>query len=530
VRPRRVGWALGVVIALALVGRPARAQDDADRAWDRGDTESAWTLYSRRLAADSGDQVALHRLGLMAGWAGRYDQSLRLLDRLVAIAPNNFGAAVDRARVRAWQGRLSDALRDIDAVLARAPGYAPAREARALFLSWTGEYSQAIAVYDSVLAQDSTDFDALAGIARVRGWQGHLKDTERRWRQLLARDATSTTAAAGLAQTLRWEGREAAALGVLHRATAAAPNDLDLRSEQRMAQLALQPRSASSFGYESDSDENGISTLGARAAWRPTARVELRASGYYRWLSLGGAAPQSRDAYGGILEVWTQAEPGWEFSAGLGASGSDVAGADAVTRYALRASSPRREPVVGTLSLIHDAVDGTAPLVQNRVTVRQVALDLRASPGGWRLSGAFTLARFEGSEPNNRTGGAGAVSRVVLHDFTVGGAARVFGFQKDLNDGYFDPDLYALIEAPARWQHTFHGLIPAIEVAPGLQKVSGSAFGAAVRLQGELRYTFGPDREIAVVGGYSTLGVALFASDVGNYKYRFVTVSGAWRF
>lgn len=524
-------WPGLILLALLLPGRPARAQDDADRAWDRGDTQSAWTLYSRRLATDSGDMVALERLGLMAGWAGRYEQSLRLFDRLLRIAPGNLEAAVDRARVRAWQGHLPEALRDLDEVLARAPRYAPALEARALFLSWSGRYREATALYDSLLAEDTTDVDALAGLARVRGWQGHLKDAERRWRLLLARDSTFTTAAIGLAQTLRWEGRDAAALAVIRRAAPAAPNDPDLRTERRLAELALRPRTASSFGYESDNDGNGISTLAARSAWRPAPRVELRAGGYYRWLSLGGAAPLSRQAYGGLLEVWTQAEPGWGFSAGLGASASDVAGADAVTRYMLRVSSPAREPVIGTVSFTHDPIDGTAPLVQNRVTVRQLALDLRAAPpGGWTLNGAFSLARFAGSEANDRTAGAAAVSRRIVRDFTVGAAARVFGFQKDLSDGYFDPDLYVLIEAPARWQRAFHMIIPAVEVAPGLQKIGGGSFGAAVRLQGELRYAVGPEREIAVVGGYSTLGMALFASDVGNYQYRFVTVSGAWRF
>jgi hypothetical protein len=375
------------------------------------------------------------------------------------------------------------------------------------------------------------DVDALAGFAHVRAWQGHLPDAERRWRQLLARDSTSAAAAVGLAETLRWEGRDAAALDVLRQAIPLAPNDRELRTERRLAELALRPRTGSSFTYESDTDDNGISTLDARAAWRPAGRFELRASGYHRWLALRGAAPESQRAYGGLLELWTQLEPGWAVSAGLGASGSDVAGADAVTRYALRASSPGREPVVGTLSFTYDPIDETTQLVQNRVTVRQAGLDVRAAPpGGWSLNGAISLARFEGTEPNNRTAGAAAASRRIRHDFTVGGAARIFGFQKDLNDGYFDPDLYVLIEAPARWQRAFHGLVPAVEVAPGLQKVESNGFDAAVRLQGELRYTAGPGREIAITAGFSTLGMALFASDVGNYKYRFVSAGGTWRF
>jgi tetratricopeptide (TPR) repeat protein len=523
-------WVGLIALALLLPHGRASAQDPADRAWDRGDTRTAWTLYSRRLAADSTDMVALERLGLMAGWAGRYDQSLQLFDRLLRIAPDNVEAAVDRARVEAWQGHVAEAIHEVDAVLARAPGNVTALEARAQFLAWAGRLDSAAVVYQRLLAEDST-VTAMAGLARVRGWQGHVKEAERLWRGALARDSAYAPALTGLAETLRWEGRDAAAREVAERGTRLAPRDHDLQTQRTLVEVAMRPHTAFNFTYESDSDGNGVGTLDARGAWRPAPRLELRGSGYLRWLSLSGATAFSQQAYGGLLEGWTQLEPGWTFAAGLGASGSDVTGASAVTRYALRASSPRREPVVGTIALTHDPLDVTAPLVQHRVTVRQVALDVRAAPpGGWTITGAFSFARFEGSEPNDRTAGTAVVLRSFAHDFAVGGSARIYGFQKDLNDGYFDPSLYVLLEIPGRWQRAFGQVVPAVEVAPGLQKVESGSFSAAIRLQGELRYAVAAGREVVLRAGYSTLGMTLFASDVGHYRYRFVTLGGAWRF
>jgi tetratricopeptide (TPR) repeat protein len=587
-----------VALACGVAGA-AHAQDEADQAWTAGDLARARTLYEARLAADSADARALHRVALMDGWDGRYDRSLRLFERLLALGPN-LEAEVDRARVTAWRGAPNDAVVLLDSLLLREPGYIPALEARAEFLAWAGEadaavrsYAQlaeilpdnrsvrsararllswaarldesialydslvrtepadrearlglaralgwagrtdsAAAVYESMLGTDSGDVDAWAGLAQTRSWGGRLRESETLWERALAVDSAHVPSLVGLTQTLRWQGRDAAADEVLRRAETLDPTSQDARAQRRWLDGAIRPRAGSTVTYESDSDGSGILTLFARGGYRLRPRVDLRPYGYLRWLDFENAGVEfSQRAWGGGLEIRTELDPGWTVAGSLGASGSDADTVGTQIRWGATASSPGWWRVVTTVGVTREPLDVTAQLVRNGVSVTQGAVDLRATPaGGWTATGAFSLAEFQGSESNLRTAGALGITRRVLPALTLGVNTRAYGFSEDLDDGYFDPGFYLVAEVPARWEQEFGRWIPSAEVAPGLQKISGADFSAAVRLVGGLRYAVVPGREIALTAGYSTLGLSLFAEGGGGYKYRFVSLAGGWWF
>src|SRR5687767_5057086 len=93
------------VLVLLLPCAVSAQTDAADSAWRAGNTELAAQLYEARLARDSMDATALHRLALVHGWKDRFDQSIALFDRLLRVDASNFDARVDRARVLAWRGQ-----------------------------------------------------------------------------------------------------------------------------------------------------------------------------------------------------------------------------------------------------------------------------------------------------------------------------------------------------------------------------------------------------------------------------------------
>ncbi len=111
-----------------------------------------------------------------------------------------------------------------------------------------------------------------------------------------------------------------------------------------------------------------------------------------------------------------------------------------------------------------------------------------------------------------------------------GASWRAFGFQKNLNDGYFDPSLYTLTEITGRWQREFRGWTFLIEAAPGLQTLTGVDASASARARGVVSYRFAPGREVAASGGLSTTGLQVFSSEAGTYRYRTLSVSVAWTF
>lgn len=97
ISPRALVLTAGLALSVVLAG-PGFAQDEADAAWDRGEVAVAERFYEQRVAADSFDQRALHRLALIRAWNQRYAESLVLFDRLLAIAPFN-AEAEDRKSV-----------------------------------------------------------------------------------------------------------------------------------------------------------------------------------------------------------------------------------------------------------------------------------------------------------------------------------------------------------------------------------------------------------------------------------------------
>ena len=112
--PRRVAAIAGLMTAVLYCPANAVAQSPADSAWLAGDTYTAGELYAAGLAADSTDELALHRVALMRAWDADYDESLDLFGRLLAVSPQNLEARVDRARVMAWGGDYPGAIEEVD--------------------------------------------------------------------------------------------------------------------------------------------------------------------------------------------------------------------------------------------------------------------------------------------------------------------------------------------------------------------------------------------------------------------------------
>jgi len=589
-----------LVAALLLLAAPATslAQNAADLSWNRGDIPAAETLYVARLARDSSDDRALHRLALIRAWDDRYDESLALFDQLLDISPTNREAAVDRARVLAWRGELPAALEALDVILAEDPSYAPALKARAQFLSWAGQtedalatydrlladlpkdrtlrrdqarvltwasrYQEATAVYDSLLATDPNDRDALLGLAqllawsgqldsadlvyrrllgqrpddaealkgqaRVSAWQGQLEIAERQWRAVIARHPDDALGYVGLAQTLRWSGRTAAAVSALEDAARLAPTDREVLQQLEWVRLMMQPRVRSGLTSESDSDKNDITTLTVGGGWRPTPNLEVSGEAYGRTASLDGAF--RRHSYSATAFGLYEVEPGWLLRGGLGLVGSDAPGANVFVRALASVRTPGRYRGGGTFSYARQPLDFTAQLIERGVWTQDVAVAGWYAAGGQiRLNGSASITWFQGSESNRRLAGRIAAERRMAPSWRLGATFRLFGFEKDLQEGYFDPDRYWLGEVVVGWRPTVGAWSFDLVLAPGLQQVgtSGSVQGAG-RAAAQVSYAIAPGRDVGAFIRFSSAGMDGFSTANADYRSLAIGLSGSWLF
>lgn len=528
-----------VILAIGLVclARAASAQTVADSAWVIGDIALAERLYEDQLGSNPNQARALHRLALILAWSERYSESLKLFDRLLILEPGNLEAAAARARLFAWRGDLDVAIAEFERLVSDHPDNRDARLGLAEVLSWDDRLDTAEAVYRGLLEDDSDDRGALAGQARVRAWSGDLVEAEGLWREALARFPTDPVFRAGLGQTLRWQGRDAAALTYLEPAGEQLPQDRDLQSEIRLAREVFLPRGRPAVLYESDSDGNRIGTVRYQHTVWPDRWIGVRVSGYARSAEqqndLSDAARAGR-AFGAFAEAEYFLEPGWKMVGGLGASVSDVTDSKTLGAYRLAVESPSRHPVIGILALNGIPLDETAQLMETGVHVVQLEASGRATPApGWRTTATFSTSGYSGSEMNRRLAGSAGVDRRVHPDWMVGVSLRAFGFEKNLSDGYFDPEFFGIGELWAAWSGSFSAWELNLSAAPGVQSVKQGEYervSAVGRASASVGYRLQPSSEIVLRGMYSSSGLNTFATGSEDYRYFSVSLAASIAF
>ncbi len=524
---------VAVVIALTCASGVA-AQDPADAAWNRGDHDVARELYAARVAADSSDVRALHRLALLYAWDREFAPAVGLFDHLLTVSPENVEARVDRARVLSWAGRFDEAADGYVGVLNARPGERRARLGLAQVLAWSGQLDSARAVYDALLRDAPDDLEAQQGLARVTAWSGRLRAAEEQWHRTLELADDDSAALIGLSQTLRWQGRADAALAALDRVPLEERTRPEYVEERRWVEVALSAALSSALTFETDSDANDMLTVTLNGMHPVAPRLRVGVDAYFRaatgeWEQ---QVTETRQAWGLMATGRYVVEPGWGFVAGLGISNSS--GADAPLRPAIRlsASSPAREPIGGSVMVRHSAFDYTALLMENGVTFSEAAVTGRARPAyRWHLDAGFSYARFNGSESNRRLAGHLAGTRTITPAWAAGARLRSFGFQKNLNDGYFDPSFYFLGELIGRWQPLRGPWHVTAEVAPGLEHIAGAGgMRATIRLVAQGAYDIAPGRQVRLGAVYTNAGLQSFTAGAGGYRYFAMTLSGSWSF
>lgn len=556
-------------LGLASSGWAAAPQGDpADAAWGRRDLATAERLYARRLAADSSDPQALYRMGMIFAWNHRYGEGIALLEQLATVEPNNVEVRVDRARVMAWRGDFDGSLTVLDSLLQDNPrrmdvlevraqvaswsgqtgvalntyhkllGLAPnpgavrrrAQLGLARALGWSGELDSSRAIYRGMLRKDSTNAAALRGLARTTAWMGNLVAAEGMWRRAIGLDSSDLDAVVGLSQTLRWQGRVPEAFEVAQRMSEPTA-DGAVGDEKRELHSLLGPRARAAITRENDSDGNDMTTFQLRTGWHPHQRLAVAFDGYLRQAEFPVGVPDRR-ARGATVSISGYLVPGWSLSGGVGASGSNgVTGRTFFNGFASIAT-PRKYGLNGSVTYRRAPVDATALLIERGVSIAEFVAVAGARPGtGWVLTAEIAGASLSGTQDNSRTLGRFSVNREITANWDVGGRFRAFGYERDINDGYFDPDFYMLIEAPVRWRHDFTAWRVVLEVAPGLQQIgSGGSLDGAVGLDGRVTYAIAPGRDLGFKVIYSRSGASTFATGDTNYRYVAVGAIATWVF
>jgi hypothetical protein len=341
--------------------------------------------------------------------------------------------------------------------------------------------------------------------------------------------ATDPAAWSGLAQIYRWQGRDASAKDALETAAALAPTNAEVLDQLRSLNLAFSPVVRPSVVLERDSDDNRMLTTSMAGSWYPAPRLALRARAYRRDLEQGVF---TRTAHGGEVSGQYHMGVGWILTGGVGMSETNGTSDPSFAEYRLGVTTPARYPYVVGLALSSIGSNGTAALAQRGVRATEGMLTLRWTPSpGWRMDGSVGVGSFSGTESNPRRSATLSVSRTIRGAFGAGLSMSGFSFEKDLNDGYFDPDFYGVAELTSYWLHRPGRWTVVAELAPGIQQVRRDGeLGTSLRANARLAYGLGPGREVSLSVGYSSAGLVSFATGRSDYSYTAIILGSSWAF
>jgi hypothetical protein len=177
-------------------------------------------------------------------------------------------------------------------------------------------------------------------------------------------------------------------------------------------------------------------------------------------------------------------------------------------------------------------LDETALLNERGVRQTGITTTFRWRPDpSWLMDLESGFASFEGTADNTRWHAALALSRRVNQTTSLGLSYRSFGFDQDLTDGYFDPDLYWVAEANLAMRASSLPWSLALEAAPGLQQVgAGGSRSFSARGSARVGYLLMQGREFFSSFGYASSGLLNFSTGSTDYRYRTWVTGFDWTF
>jgi tetratricopeptide (TPR) repeat protein len=220
----------------------------AGASWENGDLAAAEELHREAVARSGGAPFALHQLGRLLLWQGRYADALTPLGQAAARTPAALDVRLDLARAQAGAGRDAEAADSYRAVALAQPDHPRAHYGLARVLARLGRAEEAarhLAIHQRLYLDEQRR-------AREAGLLGVELDAARaevaggRARAALERlgrlpETAEVLAARGAAH--RAAGELGAAVAALERAVAAAPDREDLQALLRETRLVgLQPQ------------------------------------------------------------------------------------------------------------------------------------------------------------------------------------------------------------------------------------------------------------------------------------------------
>lgn len=167
-----------------------------------GDNVKAKKLYRHILSEEPENRVALHRMGVIAGKEGRYDEAVQYLTHASTIGDPSVEVLSDLGYVYYLQHNQDQAKTTLERALAEDPDYDAARTNLAIVYAELGQYDIALSHFRQVTGEA----EALSNLAYIQSQRGDLELAQQNYSRALDIDKRLRPAAEALIQIAQLTG------------------------------------------------------------------------------------------------------------------------------------------------------------------------------------------------------------------------------------------------------------------------------------------------------------------------------------
>lgn len=390
--------------------------------WAR-DPRQAIDAYKKALELQPGDDNLRLKLAQQESWAGELDDAADLYAEYLEKNPDDANIWLDYVKVQSWRGNYSKALAALDEYKKRF-GETDAYKARlARIYTWDSKANTALEIIDTLLKKDPNNYEynftRTLALARARRPDDVPKSLE-----------------------------------VVEKSDPSNPRTESLR---RVALISQRSFVDGDINFYNDSDDIDRLRLHLNGAWFLTPSTNIAAGG--RWGTLNGGESSglgpadggdSVDYSLGWLGAWHRFSPWIALQGRIGPG--KVRNGDSFYYWQGIADLNPADTFNIRLTATNDLFDVSPRAVSLTIEETKYALywDWMFSETGF-FAGNIAWSQF--SDDNQRwevgLGPRWAVARTQLFNIDVGPSLYAFGFDKDLNNGYYDPGTYHFISAQA---------------------------------------------------------------------------------
>jgi tetratricopeptide (TPR) repeat protein len=392
----------------------------------------------------------LKALGQLANWNGRSDLAASAYRRLVALSPDNDAALHDLAKSEMWSGDLDKAAKDFDTYTRKHPEDKEAIIEYAEAEGWRGNYARGLDILATYKSKFGETREYRKTRARLLAWAHRPTEALELLQPLLKEAPDDYEFNYSRTLSLRYANRPEEMIESLDKTEGLRPDSKESTDLRLFTTADFRSNIEAAFGIYADSDHLSTYATSLTGSYLPRPDTSIRAGVQYKFLhAKAGSGLEKVD--GGTSENYLHGwiafdhriSPQVAFEGDIGSASAE--GQSTIVTYYLALTLQPLDSLALKVERNHDFY-----LVSPRTVSQEITEGLNRIKATWQASLLYTFdtnVTYSTLSDDNSFwqiffGPRRSFLRSAKFNLDVGLNGSWLSFEKQLNNGYYSPELY----------------------------------------------------------------------------------------